>query len=139
LENEFDVATVWDELWQELHHQGDVGTASYAAVPHLLRVHRARDVPDWNTFGLIGVIELARSARQNPKIPAWLSSGYRQAWNDVVQVACRDLMRSEDATLTSAALGAIAVARGLRPAGEMLLAFTTDELEEILRMYLDRA
>jgi hypothetical protein len=22
----------WGELWQELHHQGDVGTASYAAM-----------------------------------------------------------------------------------------------------------
>jgi hypothetical protein len=25
---------IWDELWQELHHQGDVGEASYAAVSH---------------------------------------------------------------------------------------------------------
>jgi len=26
---------VWEELWDKLQHQGDVGEASYAAVPHL--------------------------------------------------------------------------------------------------------
>jgi hypothetical protein len=31
---------LWDESWQELHHQGDLGTASYAAVPHLLEYAR---------------------------------------------------------------------------------------------------
>jgi hypothetical protein len=25
--------SVWEELWNELHHQGDVGVASYAAIP----------------------------------------------------------------------------------------------------------
>ncbi|HEY0686085.1 MAG TPA: hypothetical protein VGD45_27325 [Steroidobacter sp.] len=29
---------VWGELWDELHHQGDVDVASYAAVPHLVRI-----------------------------------------------------------------------------------------------------
>jgi hypothetical protein len=28
---------VWQELWDELHHQGDVGEASFAAVPFLVR------------------------------------------------------------------------------------------------------
>jgi hypothetical protein len=27
---------VWDELWEELHHQGDVDIASYASVPQLV-------------------------------------------------------------------------------------------------------
>jgi hypothetical protein len=29
--------SVWDEFWNELHHQGDVGVASYAAIPQLVR------------------------------------------------------------------------------------------------------
>ena len=32
---EGDAKAAWDELWQELHHQGDVGEASYATVPLL--------------------------------------------------------------------------------------------------------
>ena len=40
----------WDDLWQDLHHQQDVGVASYAAVPELVSIHRERDEPDWNTY-----------------------------------------------------------------------------------------
>lgn len=29
---------VWHELWEELHHQGDVGVASYAAVAQLVDI-----------------------------------------------------------------------------------------------------
>ena len=29
---------IWSELWKNLHHQGDVGIASYAVVPHIATV-----------------------------------------------------------------------------------------------------
>lgn len=35
LEDSPDDPDAWAELWEELHHQGDVGEASYAAVPYL--------------------------------------------------------------------------------------------------------
>jgi hypothetical protein len=43
----------WHELWEGLHHQGDVGVASYSAVPHLVRIYRQRRVDSWETFGLV--------------------------------------------------------------------------------------
>ena len=49
LESGRDTATNWHELWDELHHQGDVGEASYASVPHLVRIHRKWGLVDWNT------------------------------------------------------------------------------------------
>jgi hypothetical protein len=36
---------LWDELWQELHHQGDIGPASYAAVPTSWSLHGG--APGW--------------------------------------------------------------------------------------------
>ena len=30
-----DAGRAYDELWEKLHHQGDLGTAAYAAVPEL--------------------------------------------------------------------------------------------------------
>jgi hypothetical protein len=44
-----DVAAAWNELWNELHHQGNIGEASFAALPHLVRIHEARGLADWNT------------------------------------------------------------------------------------------
>jgi hypothetical protein len=60
LESGSHVESAWEELWGELHHQGDVGPGSYVAVPHLVRIHRSRGVPDWNTYALVATIELAR-------------------------------------------------------------------------------
>jgi hypothetical protein len=60
LESEQDAKQAWDELWQELYHQGDVGEGSFVAVPHLVRIHRLRGVSDWNTYALTATIELAR-------------------------------------------------------------------------------
>src|ERR1700694_4323640 len=44
LESDQNKETAWHELWEELHHQGDVGDASYASVPHLVRIHRQGDL-----------------------------------------------------------------------------------------------
>src|SRR5687768_15642034 len=44
LEHAENLQPIWDELWNELHHQGHVGVASYAAVPHLVRIARARNL-----------------------------------------------------------------------------------------------
>ena len=38
-------------------------------VPHLVRIHRERNVPDWNTFAILGCIELERHHDDNPRIP----------------------------------------------------------------------
>ena len=61
----------WNELWEGLHHQGDVGEASYAAVPHLVRIYRERREFGWNTYAIVAVIELARDDGKNPKMPKW--------------------------------------------------------------------
>jgi hypothetical protein len=135
LESGQTVDQAWDELWDGLYHQDDVDTAAYAAVPHVVMIHRRRDVPDWNTYALLGAIELGRDARQNPAIPDWLASGYHQAWRDIIELALRDLERSADPLLVRSALGVIALARGLRRAAEILLQFTDDELDEMVRQY----
>jgi hypothetical protein len=67
LETESDTAMVWDELWEELHHQGDVGDASYASVPHIVRIYRQRGVVDWNTYAIVAIIDLARTKGNNPR------------------------------------------------------------------------
>jgi hypothetical protein len=68
LEEVEDPKSAWDNLWQELYHQGVVGPGSYVAVPHLVRIHRLRGRADWNTYALVATIELARGRRGNPDV-----------------------------------------------------------------------
>lgn len=72
LESQQDTAATWKELWEELHHQGDVAEASYAAVPELVRIHRNGSAGDWNLYAIVASIELARTESQNPEVPDWL-------------------------------------------------------------------
>src|SRR5690242_539660 len=67
---------LWEEFWTELHHQGDVHQASYAAVPWLAEFVRRSTRIDWNALALIAVIELARGRHRNPEVAAELSESY---------------------------------------------------------------
>jgi hypothetical protein len=131
-------SSVWEELWKELHHQGDIGVASYAAVPVLVRIHRERDVPDWNTYALIGCIESCRGERRNPPLPDWLATEYKAAWDDVFPLACRDLPRAADETTIRAIIGGVAFSKGIRPLGDLALLFTPDELSEMIEGFRGR-
>ena len=55
LESGNPVDPIWDELWEDLHHQDTIGEASYAAVPHLVRHISRSQKPDWNPYGLVAV------------------------------------------------------------------------------------
>jgi hypothetical protein len=67
---------LWEELWTELHHQGDVHQASYAAVPWLVEFIKRWSKIDWNALALIATIELARDQHRNPKVAKELSADY---------------------------------------------------------------
>ncbi|MCP3931039.1 MAG: hypothetical protein GY705_18300 [Bacteroidetes bacterium] len=68
LESDHELA--FDELWENLYHQGDVGSASYAAVPILVQK---------GELSLVAAIEVARHKEHNPEIPSELVAGYNQA------------------------------------------------------------
>ena len=121
----------WKELWDELHHQGDVDTASYATVPHLVRIHEARHEPDWNAYALVGTIELARGGK-NPEVPSWLEGAYTTALRSLAETGSRELWESDERELVQCALALIALVRGHRLAGQLLLAYTEDELAEMV-------
>ena len=40
------IREIFNELWNELHHQGDVGLASYLALPHLVRIGKSKGLFD---------------------------------------------------------------------------------------------
>jgi hypothetical protein len=124
---------VWAELWQELHHQGDVGEASFAALPHLIGIHERRGVPDWNTYALAAAIELARDSPQNPELPEYLRDHYDAAWAHLVQIGLRELKGAEDSTLVASVIAALAIGKGQRSLGRLAANFTEDERLELLQ------
>ena len=131
---------VWDELWQELHHQGDVGEASYAAVPHLVRICAALPRRDWNVYALVSTIEVERHRKSNPPLPEWVRADYQKALKDLFELGLSDLAHVEDAVTIRSILGAVALAKGALKLG-VWIAFSdeseTDEMVENHHAWLE--
>lgn len=123
---------VWDELWQELHHQGDVDMASYAAVPQLVQIASRGKGRDWNFYGLLATIEVARHRKGNPAVPAWLKPDYDGAWVQASALALADIDSKIDSQTTSAILGVLALAKGELKLGALLSGLDESDLDEWL-------
>ena len=127
-----DPQAAWNMLWQELHHQGDIGLGSFVAVPHLVRIHRAREKVDWNTYALIATIELARGRGRNPEVPEWAADAYNTALLELGQIGLAELPRAADPETVRSILAVLAVVRGARTYGRVLVELTEDEVAELL-------
>lgn len=132
LETDSDTTEVWHELWDELHHQGDIGEASFAAVPFLVRSYRNRGVLDWNTYAIVAIIELARKEGNNPDVPQWIENDYFQAIRELAEIGAAEVLQAETAEDVRAILSIIAIEKGLRIHGELLLKYADDELRDIV-------
>ena len=64
------------ELWENLYHQGDVDTASYAAVPILV---------ESGVLSLVAAIEVARHNDRNKGVPDFLLAEYNSALKNAVK------------------------------------------------------
>jgi len=131
LDTDADTTEVWQELWNELHHQGDVGEASYAAVPFLVESYQKRRGLEWNTYAIVSIIELARKEGNNPEIPQWIADDYFHAIRILAEVGTSELLRAEDTDNIRAILSVIAISKGLRAHGRFLVDYSEDELIEI--------
>jgi hypothetical protein len=126
------IEAAWDELWNELHHQGDVGEASYAAVPHIVRIQKSKSDADWNAYALISTIEVERHRKGNPPLPDWLAEEYHVAWAEVIDVAMRDLKKTNNSIAIHSILGALALAKQQIKLGAFIGFSDESEIDEFL-------
>ena len=131
LETEHDTARAWQELWEELHHQGDVGDASFAAVPFLVRIYQEQGVIAWNTYAIVAIIELARTEGKNPDVPEWLAEDYFQAIRKLAEIGTKEVMQAEAADDVCAILSVVAIEKGLRTHGRFLVKYSEAEMIDI--------
>lgn len=126
-----DTKAAWDELWQELHHQGDIGEASYAAVPKLVDAHEVYCQADWNTYALAATIEEARQNPNNPTLPDWLASDYEAAWRKLQAIGLSELPTAATDELIDSIIAVLAFGKGRTTLGRMAM-LADDERAEML-------
>ena len=122
----------WQELWTALYHQGDVGVASYAAVPWLVDAECSSQAPDWNAYALVGTIDLARDgSTRNPTPPDWLVADYQAAIERLGRHAAEVLPAAADPILVRALIAVMAIWKGERRAARLLIEFDESEIEAL--------
>ncbi|MCB0777631.1 MAG: hypothetical protein KDB99_15085 [Chitinophagaceae bacterium] len=134
--NKQEIDSIFSELWNELHHQGDVGTASYYSVPHLIRIAKEKKLHDFNAIGLVTTIEIERHS-DNPSLPEELETEYLHAiQNELPEIISQMMNESWDTTLTTVVLAALAVSKGhIELASAIIKMKDTDTLKEFLEKY----
>jgi hypothetical protein len=117
----------WYSLWSSLCHQGDVYTASYAAVPHIVALGSKKPVSERIDILLLSAkIEAQRHVKSAPEIPADLKISYKDAILAGVSLAKGCLGRDWTEDDYRVVLGALAVFQGHFALGNMLLEFDGD-------------
>ena len=116
----------WFTLWSSLAHQGDVYSASFAAVPHVVNAMvRNPDRATSSFFQFPAWIEVCRIRNQTP-IPEDLARHYFDALHRLPQVAAEASERPWDRGLLACVLAAVAAAKGDAEMAEAVLELAED-------------
>ena len=113
------------DLWSALCHQGTIYTASYAAVPHLVRI-AAGALPSRAVMSLIHLaayIEFERDGIEDPEVPPQVAEAYTAAVRELPRITLPLLLGAtsdEDARIALFVLAACAGRRDLALAIEDL-------------------
>ncbi len=132
LAQESDSESAWSALSEELYHQGDVGEASYAAVPFLVDNCIDSSQPSWRLLALVSFVEVARTAPGNPPLPAWLEHDYHAAIESLALLSLTRLRHQNGTEELRGMLCVIALWKGLRTYADALLSYDEDELRDLL-------
>ena len=124
-----------DELWDNLHHQGDVGLASYLAVPQLGRLAEVKQLFYWKLIGLCAVIEAQRHSGSNPELPAELKGYYTEGLTALRDLVLLNLKNELDADSLRMAFAMLALCDGKVKLGRTLIACDDDVADELLDQY----
>ena len=123
---------IYLELWDELHHQGDVDLASYLAVPQLVRIAKERDLFNWNLLALCATIEQQRQLGKNPPLPGLYEGYYQDGLAELRTFIVAKIGSTTDEITFRSALSALAVCNGYSKLSKAIIELSDDVIDEFL-------
>lgn len=123
---------VFNELWENLHHQGNVGLASYMALPHLIAICIENKSLDWNFIGLCVAIENCRVSGENPELPIQYDDVYFGSLTKFEKYLLVNLKNINDRTAFRLALALLATVNGQPRLGKAIEMLDEDAMDDFL-------
>lgn len=133
-----DSSEPWFSLWSSLAHQGDVYSASFAAVPYVIEALASNPLrADFTYFQFPAWIEICRR-KNKVEIPADIAPAYFESLNRLPSLVAAASSREWDADFLACALSAIAAAKGQTTVAEAIQELTPDVAEEFMKWFFER-
>jgi hypothetical protein len=129
------IVNIFAELWDNLHHQGDVGLASYLALPQLVAICIDKKSFDWNFVGLCVLIENCRQADHNPKLPEEFQNEYFDALKKFEQYLLKNFKSINDPTTLRLTLAFLATVNGQIKLGKAIENLDEDMVKDFLEQF----
>ena len=130
-----EVDIVFADLWDNLHHQGDVGLASYLSVAHIVSACIDKKSFDWNYIGLPLVIEQCRLSERNPVLPTEYKEEYINALKALEQYLLVNFKSITNPDSLRLSLALFATLNGQANLGKAIGNLDEDVLNEFLEQY----
>ena len=131
-ENANERQEIFDELWENLHQQGDVGMASYLAIPHLIDICIESKSLDWNFIGLCVTIENCRLNGENPELPSQYDDLYFGSLTKFEKYLSVNLKNISDRTAFRLTLSLLATVNGQPRLGKAIENLDEDAVDGFL-------
>jgi len=128
-------AALWDACWGDLHHQGDVGEASYALVPYVVEYIRRSRAPDAMAAAFILTVEESRSGNGNPPLPPELLKSYEASLRELPAIALSEIPVPWSEDFLRYVVALIALANGQRTLATAYQDFSSSEAQQWLSTY----
>ena len=128
----------WFSIWSSLAHQGDVYSASFAAVPHVVRIlAQAPDQADFSYFQFPAWVEICRQ-KKSVSIPQELEADYFSALRQLPSLVAAAADREWNEGFLLCTLSAIAAAKGYGTVAEAIQELNSGVAEEFLEWFYNR-
>ena len=128
-------SVIFAELWDNLHHQGDVGLASYLAVPQLLSICINKQSRDCNFIGLCVLIENCRLEPHNPDLPPEYQNLYFDSLKELESYLLLNFKSITDQDALRFSLALLATLNGQPGLGKAIELLDEDLISEFLQQY----
>lgn len=128
----------WFSLWSALAHQGDVYSASFAAVPHVIEALASAPLKaEFSYFQFPTWVEVCRK-KSGVEIPEDLKAAYFASLSQLPSLVARAATREWEPEFLCCALSAIAAAKGQTSVAEAVLELTPEVAEEFMAWFFAR-
>jgi hypothetical protein len=131
-------AEPWFSIWSALAHQGEVYSASFAAVPYVVQaLSSAPTKADFSYFQFPAWVEICR-AKTQVEIPEDLQPAYFAALSQLPALAAAASARPWEPDFLACALAAVAVAKEQPAMAEAVLELTPEVARAFLEWFVER-